>query len=595
MQGALCGLLLATIGLAALVTHEKRLALRLPLRGPLEKTGQLIVSVPRDWAQPAIADQLSTGEIVSVDEIVPDQLTGRRLTVQRLRTGGLIPPLQLLLRDGYLSQRDLLGSQTASANSEDQQTDPARVQPLTVAGWPGVMVSYAFGRLGSRHVQKQVLACSSLPNEQAVVIRLEGPGLPDAADEELVRQIAETTAVRKSRSPDSPALLPQQPGTMVKLDNEIWTAIPPHFVVMPTSDPNCLSRDLLANRSDGSWTAAELIPCVWLSDEPAETQILTLLTARDPSWRSATVTRIGDNLFRADQPTSSADSDFPIVAYCMTNGVNQALVAIVRGGWREQSEFDETWKSISSDVRFIAHRDIAALLDAGESQARQLRDLGLEKMLPKSPAQPQHWSVWDQSTNVDKQDWMQLDFIEAVSSDAPAMWRGRRFTIPTYHRLGDQAPAESIEQSWTGTNDLSTYRVSTDRIVSNQGAMSQQTAIQRWAVGDGKLQNEVGGDGPHPPPKQFVPGAWLPLIMGHCSDGPMILRTESFWSCDGSAPPGLLTLLISGSTSGEMRCLNVTVNGSGRTTRWWYTLDDELRYIDFTSGWRAQRSVAGPE
>jgi len=246
-------------------------------------------------------------------------------------------------------------------------------------------------------------------------------------------------------------------------------------------------------------------------------------------------------------------------------------------------------------VRFIAHRDIAALLDAGESQAKRLGDLGLEKMLPKSPAQPQRWSLWDQSTNADKQEWMQLDFIEAVSSDAPAMWRGRRFTIPSYHRLGDQAPAESIEQSWTGTNDLSTYRASTDRIVSNLGAMSQQTAIQRWALTDGKVQNEVGGDGPHPSPKQYLPGAWLPLMLGHCSDGPMILRTESFWSCDGSAPPGLLTLLISGLTSGEMRCVNVTVNGSGRTTRWWYTPDDELRYIDFTSGWRAQRSIVGPE
>ena len=34
MQGALCGVLLVTVGLAALVTHQKRLALRLPLNRP---------------------------------------------------------------------------------------------------------------------------------------------------------------------------------------------------------------------------------------------------------------------------------------------------------------------------------------------------------------------------------------------------------------------------------------------------------------------------------------------------------------------------------------------------------------------------------
>ena len=55
MQAALCAVLLATIGLAALVTHEKRLALRLPLIDPPRGIGQLVAQWPRGWSQPAFS------------------------------------------------------------------------------------------------------------------------------------------------------------------------------------------------------------------------------------------------------------------------------------------------------------------------------------------------------------------------------------------------------------------------------------------------------------------------------------------------------------------------------------------------------------
>jgi hypothetical protein len=42
-----------------------------------------------------------------------------------------------------------------------------------------------------------------------------------------------------------------------------------------------------------------------------------------------------------------------------------------------------------------------------------------------------------------------------------------------------------------------------------------------------------------------------------------------------------------------MGCVTVNVNGSGQISRWWYSPDGSLRYIDFAGGLRAQRNELG--
>src|SRR4051812_16173539 len=174
MQGVLCALLLATVGLAALVTHEKRLALRLPL-GPVQRVGRLGVTPPRGWlATPAgTADRADgAGDAVIIEESLPEPMTGRRLSVPRLRAGDLIAPLDFLLRTSFLAERDLTGREPGLPRGVIRSEAPARRQRLDVAGWPGVMVSRTIGHLNGRRAQKQVLACSVMPPGQAVVIKL---------------------------------------------------------------------------------------------------------------------------------------------------------------------------------------------------------------------------------------------------------------------------------------------------------------------------------------------------------------------------------------------------------------------------------------
>ena len=96
---------------------------------------------------------------------------------------------------------------------------------------------------------------------------------------------------------------------------------------------------------------------------------------------------------------------------------------------------------------------------------------------------------------------------------------------------------------------------------------------------------------------RWAPGGWLMAALGREFAGPAIVRSESF--VDEAGPvEGLLTLRVEESADmprymdGEadpMRCLAVTVSGSGRVSRWYYDQAGELRYVDFAHGvhvWR---------
>jgi hypothetical protein len=359
MQGALVGVLALTVGLAALVTHQKRLALRVPLAHEMA-VGRLRVSLPKTWSAPAVSDQPNAGDSVSVEETLPDNIPGRRLSIERVRTSRLLAPLEYLLREGYLPENSL-------TSPEPGETAP-RVQAVEVARWPGVLLTRAIGSSGARRPQKQILACATLPPGQAVVIRLEGPGVPDAADEILVRQMAETVRVRTRETDRFPIEPPQSNGDVVDLGAGMFATVPEHFYAMPP-ELNRTARDIMADPSIGNWMTVELIPCLWFAASDAtaaEHQLLSLLAARDRDWRSGHVKSVGDGMWQVDRAESGAT--FPTRAYCFTNGEDQALLAIMHGGWRSDRGFDVAWKGIYTSVRFTSHKDLTQLLAVGRDQ-----------------------------------------------------------------------------------------------------------------------------------------------------------------------------------------------------------------------------------
>jgi hypothetical protein len=626
MQAVLVGVLAITLGLAALATHQKRLALRLPLSHPIV-VGRLRLAVPRGWSPPAVAEETTGGDIVSVDELLPDGAAARRITIQRNHLAGLVAPLEYLLHTPWLTDADIVS---------DDARNPSRprIQSQDVAGWPGIMISRTIGTLGGRRVQKQVIACSVVPPAQAVVVRLDDAGpTPDVANEELVREIAENLAVRDAAG----APIRPEPASFVALDGGIFAAVPDHFCRLP-ADRNRTSIDFLSDGRRGGWATIELIPCLWYArddgDDGDAAQFLSLLAIRDQGWRGGIVKKLTNGTWQCDRPESAADAAtqaFPTRGYCLTSGSDQALIAILHAGFRDDSLFDDAWRSISANVRFTARRDLPALLDNGSDAVATLVENGADQYL-SSPGGHQIWSLWDQAENADKRFWMQLDWApipssaaaaptsddgpDASTTDSHTLWRGARSIWPErpasdfsdLTRSAAVRPARSLtllygnagsadglsegtEQLWTGTTDFTLYTQSTDRTLSLHGQTAQRTATQRWDLRDGKLRNHLAGDQPLAVPEQFVPGAWLPLILGKLvADKPLVLRTESFLGCDAPSTQSLLTLYVTRVRGEGMPCVTVTVNGTGHVTRWWYDPDGSLRYIDFPTGLRAQRN-----
>src|SRR5207302_4194312 len=174
-----------------------------------------------------------------------------------------------------------------------------------------------------------------------------GPYPPDAADEVLVRQIAESVSIREGRE----SVTRPDAGGVVELGDGVFAPIPDHFCKLP-ADSNRTSRDLLADGYAGSWTAIELIPCLWLpgADERA---FLALLSARDHDWHPGPVKTLADGMWQVDRLESAAGSGasigaFPSRAYCLTNGLDQAVIAIMHGGWHEDRAFDTASRAISA-------------------------------------------------------------------------------------------------------------------------------------------------------------------------------------------------------------------------------------------------------
>ena len=96
-------------------------------------------------------------------------------------------------------------------------------------------------------------------------------------------------------------------------------------------------------------------------------------------------------------------------------------------------------------------------------------------------------------------------------------------------------------------------------------------------------------------PDRYIPGGWFSLLAGRLVSKPMIVQTDAILGYEGLCPPRLLTLLIEPGEPQmidgvQLRCMNVSINGSGEVSRWYFDATHELQRIEFADGIVRRRS-----
>jgi hypothetical protein len=596
MQGVMMLILGASVALAAAVASSARRANRVELSPESVTRRDVTVRLPQGWEvrkdskDPAVV--VEAVEVATSEDDDPD--AARTVAVRLERLPAPASTLQYLVNNYELPEADADGEGRGDGMLVDWLT------PIPIAGRDGMMMTAERGsrprRRGRRStLRKEVIATVVLPSLRAVVVHLEGAGKADANDHAVVKQIA--AAITVGNEPEL-----GKPGEVVTLVDGIRFAAPRAFAPVPEPDTSRTDRRLwpavTAGKTPGEienrWQSIEVVGCLCpdfdagdpKQAERARSTLATLLLVRDPRLRDATVTSVGNKVWRAEPPQAAEGGDvLRARAYLMTDPSGRALLAVIYGGLG-RTDFDATWKDLAASVRFLPAADVATLEDVGTTEAARLRRSGYETLLADRDVQ---WWLW-------------------TRDDAYIGWSSTDFTArqlvgkkESRVRLDHGQRVSRVVHDFSYSDAGPRYESTVLREQSSPGERLQST--QQTTVIDGRLSTSYkqatgattqlsAGD---PPPPQFVPGALLPLVLGQLAREPMLLMTDSFPSREGIGPPQLLTLIIrpgdntTRTAEGEatpMRCVTVQVNGVGALSRWYFRQSGELEIIEWPGGIR---------
>jgi hypothetical protein len=435
-------------------------------------------------------------------------------------------------------------------------------------------------------------------------VHLQGIGEADANDHAVVKQVA--AALTLANEPEL-----GKGGDVVTLLDGIRFTAPPRFAPVPETDPNRTDRRLWPAARPGrkptdfeeDWQSIETVGCLCPDFDPADAKqaerakatLATLLLVRDSQWRGATVTSLGNRIWRADPPHPDEDGDrVPIAAraFLKTDPSGRALLTIVRGGIGEEGDFDGPWRQIEPTVQFLPAADVATLEDVGTTEAARLRRAGYQKLLADRDIE--WWLTTSHDTFIG---WSSTEFTRGGGGGGGGA--GVRGKKQSHARLATGEHVMHVTHDFSYDDAAARY---TSIVTREQvGPAATLKSIQTTTLADGKLSLKFDDrDRPsvqlwngEPAPPQFVPGALLPLLIGQLSRDPMILQTDTFPGREGIGPPQPLTLIIRPGDNtirtapGDLtplRCVTVQLNGAGTVSRWYFNKAGELQSVESSGG-----------
>jgi hypothetical protein len=547
-------ILAGTVALAALVDRAVNRTMTIAVSEPVTH-GNMTVRLPRGWKT---VPTEGTAAVVAVSEHGADE-EGRTLTVFRQRIGTLRSPFEYLAAGGIIDAEVMAGKENP-------------FQPTTVAGSPGIIAEIHYTEADDVP-RKMIIACAVLPSRLAIAVRLDGVGAEDEGDTLLVQRVASSITLS-----DSPSMLPV--GATVNWPNGMSIKSPAQFRAVDDRDSQTTSRFLVDDRSPQQWASIEVTPCVYFRDD-GQSVLTTLLGAHDSRMFHATIAEIAPGQFRATVPAEQAA--MPTATFVASDNDGHAVLATFRGTSERAAEFDALWNEIAKSIHF-ANTPYRALLDAGHQQIVQIQSAGLDKLIPANEREEQWWR-WVDTFAGHPFGWSHFRFEQPAKLEALRETRKRADRRLIF-----------ISQEWASSPDLKTHNAEViEKVTTSADSGMAESFRQVLHIAHGRMDISVSSNGQPAPmaqaplPGEFIPGAWIPHLLGKFGTVPMMIRTESMFGSEVDFATAFQTVAITpvappdGSDAGT-RVFTLEVNGTGKLSRWTIRPNGQLDRIDFADG-----------
>jgi len=551
MQMVMWIVLGGTVVLAALLDQHLRRAQILSLSDPIVD-GPLTFRFPatwKNWTRQANGDATAH---VATDS---DNGVSRTLIISRQRLPHLMSPAEYMLRASPLS-----GTIT-----------PDAFKGVTIDGWPGQSLRYA-GRLVSfssgTDRQYTVSSAIVLPMGQTIMIRLDKNAPFEQPDEQLYQQILDQVTTSATRPSE---------GGSIQLTENIKIDVPPELSVYDQPDPLRRSRSAAELTDDGGWISAEFVPVMFSGSEPSQSLLAGLaareqLDSRDPSladrWITAEVTAQSPNHWTID-PQDPPDEVITghRVAHLLTGDGGQGLIVVLSATTPATfADLDHLWDELAANIHIGKSRPLIHLLDTGAMLLRKTA----------APSPGDSWKLWSSGS-------VPVGFTHEFID------RGLKSALRYTVRRNWNGTATAVDQQWGSSGDSGPWATMTraDAEIKLDSPLAfffgETTTISDWIITNvrDRAGHESSTSNRFSPPS-FVLSRYLPEVLSHVVRTPTAFWTDRFVGVEGELFPTPLMLLAERvEDSGQLRCVEAQVNGTGEVSHWYFALNGSFDHADF--------------
>lgn len=541
MQAVLLIILIGTVGLARVVSRYKVHALELKL-APAARFEDMSVSMPAGWEVELPRRAGADGPLVLRATEPGEGGAERVLTIVRDHTEVPQPPEEYLLTSGLMSPAYAVTLAGVGKLREPSSATVAGEAGYLVAGVRGIRTSS-----GQLIAKKEVFATAMLPSRDVITVRLEGLGRDLEDDIAAVRKIAAGITV------PSPGEVVEG---VVKLGGEGTVKSPAGFVQLPEPDGHLMERHLLRAAPPSRWCDVTVVPCVFFPDSDDVETFRTMLLSRDAEWLEARISSPGDGVLRAELPMR-AGLPFPRRAYLRTSpGGNALLVEFHAGSAAEAGDWDEVFGKVVASATVPAGASPAELLKVGVAEVERLKGVGLPALLEGVPRE--QWWMW-------------------TSHGRPVGWTHLGFEVgdPSHGLIDNRIRTAGggtviVREAFETSPDLSRHNDSVlrrDFDATNKGVdrLKEETSLAggKYTLAlmpdpsSGKVARTV-----RVAPKGFVPGGWVPVLVGKLAEKEMIIRTARLPGLEAAALTAPVTIRVRPTT--RPATYDVEVSGTGQ-------------------------------